>query len=63
MAALADAALDEQERELLRRFVAALRAEYGDDLDAVGDRLVLHARRRPRQDRALRRRGGSAAGG
>jgi predicted nucleotidyltransferase len=35
MAALANAALDERERELLERFVAALEAEYGDDLDAV----------------------------
>lgn len=35
MPALADAALDEQERELLERFVAALRDEYRDDLDAV----------------------------
>ena len=35
MLALADAALDEQERELLDRFVAALREEYGRDLDAV----------------------------
>jgi predicted nucleotidyltransferase len=35
MPALADVALDEQERELLDRFVAALRVEYGGDLDAV----------------------------
>jgi predicted nucleotidyltransferase len=35
MPALADAALDERERELLDRLVAALAAEYGDDLDAV----------------------------
>ena len=35
MAILADAALDERERELLGRFVAALQAAYGDDLDAV----------------------------
>jgi predicted nucleotidyltransferase len=35
MPALADAALDEQERELLDRFVRALQDEYGDDLDAV----------------------------
>ncbi len=35
MPALADAALDERERELLDRLVAALQAEYGDDLDAV----------------------------
>jgi len=35
MAVLADAALDERERELLRRFVAALQESYGDDLDAV----------------------------
>jgi predicted nucleotidyltransferase len=35
MPALADAALDDQEREVLDRFVAALREEYGRDLDAV----------------------------
>lgn len=35
MAVLADAALDDRERELLDRFVAALRREYGDALDAV----------------------------
>ena len=35
MAILADAALDERERDLLGRFVAALQAAYGDDLDAV----------------------------
>jgi predicted nucleotidyltransferase len=35
MAVLADASLDERERELLDRFVAALEAQYGDDLDAV----------------------------
>jgi predicted nucleotidyltransferase len=35
MTALADAALDERERELLARFVAALEQQYGDDLDAV----------------------------
>jgi predicted nucleotidyltransferase len=35
MPALADAALDERERELLDRFVAALQQEYGDDLDAI----------------------------
>jgi predicted nucleotidyltransferase len=35
MAVLADAALDERERELLDRFVAALEQTYGDDLDAV----------------------------
>ncbi len=35
MPALPDAALDERERELLDRLVAALQAEYGDDLDAV----------------------------
>lgn len=35
MPALADAALDERERELLDRFVADLEEEYGDDLDAV----------------------------
>ncbi len=35
MPALADAALDERERELLDRLVAALQEEYGDDLDAV----------------------------
>ena len=33
MPALADAALDAQERALLDGFVSALRAEYGDDLD------------------------------
>src|SRR3954452_20047910 len=35
MAVLADAALDERERELLDRFVAALEETYGDDLAAV----------------------------
>jgi predicted nucleotidyltransferase len=35
MAVLADANLDERERELLDRFVAALEQEYGHDLDAV----------------------------
>jgi predicted nucleotidyltransferase len=35
MAVLSDAALDERERELLDRFVAALEQEYGDDLEAV----------------------------
>lgn len=35
MAVLADAALDDRERELLGRFVAALEEAYGDDLDAV----------------------------
>jgi len=35
VAALADATLDAAERELLSRFVSALRAEYGDDLDAI----------------------------
>jgi predicted nucleotidyltransferase len=35
MAILADAALDERERELLGRFVAALGEVYSDDLDAV----------------------------
>jgi predicted nucleotidyltransferase len=35
MAVLADAALDERERALLGRFVAALEEAYGDDLDAV----------------------------
>jgi predicted nucleotidyltransferase len=35
MGVLADAALDEPERELLDRFVAALEQAYGDDLDAV----------------------------
>jgi len=35
MGALADAELDERERELLDRFVAALARTYGDDLDAV----------------------------
>lgn len=35
MAALADAALDERELEVLERFVRALVDEYGADLDAV----------------------------
>ena len=35
MPALADATLDERERELLDRFVAAIHERYGDDLDAV----------------------------
>src|SRR5919202_1462970 len=35
MPALADAALDERERALLDRLVAALQEEYGEDLDAV----------------------------
>src|SRR3954454_19221614 len=35
MAVLADAALDEREREVLERFVAALAEEYGEDLDGV----------------------------
>jgi predicted nucleotidyltransferase len=35
MAVLADAALDERERELLGRFVAALEGAYGDGLDGV----------------------------
>jgi hypothetical protein len=35
MAVLADAALDERERELLDSFVGALEQQYGDDLDAV----------------------------
>jgi predicted nucleotidyltransferase len=35
MAVLADAALNERERELLDRFVAALQQAYGDDLDAI----------------------------
>ena len=35
MPALADAALDQQEREVLDHFVGALRHEYGDELDAV----------------------------
>jgi len=35
MRALADAALDEQERELLGRLVAELKRVYGDDLDGV----------------------------
>jgi predicted nucleotidyltransferase len=35
MALLADAALDEREREVLERLVRALADEYGDDLDAV----------------------------
>lgn len=35
MPVLADAALDERERELLDRLVAVLEEEYADDLDAV----------------------------
>src|SRR4051794_18928669 len=35
MPVLADAALDERERELLGRFVAAVEQAYGDDMDAV----------------------------
>jgi predicted nucleotidyltransferase len=35
MAALADAALDAPEREVLDRLVSALVDQYGDDLDAV----------------------------
>ena len=35
MATLVDAALDPDERELLGRFVDALKVEYGDDLGAV----------------------------
>src|SRR3954447_13436289 len=35
MPALADAALDERECELLDRLVSALQEQYGDDLDAV----------------------------
>lgn len=35
MAVLADAALDQREREVLDRYVAALAQAYGDDLDAV----------------------------
>ena len=35
MPALAEAALDEREREALARFVRRLRERYGDDLDAV----------------------------
>jgi predicted nucleotidyltransferase len=68
MPALADAALDEREREVLDRFVDALVDEYGDDLDAVwlygsrarGERRhdesdidVLVVTRSERDDRAL----------
>jgi predicted nucleotidyltransferase len=68
MPALADAALDEREREVLDRFVDALVDEYGDDLDAVwlygsrarGERPhdesdidVLVVTRSERDDRAL----------
>jgi predicted nucleotidyltransferase len=35
MPVLADAALDEQERKVLDRFVGALEATYGDGLEAV----------------------------
>lgn len=42
MAVVADAALDEREREVLDRLVAALVDEYGADLDAVW--LMAHAR-------------------
>jgi predicted nucleotidyltransferase len=35
MAVLADAALDESEREVLDRLVRELVDEYGDDLDGV----------------------------
>ena len=35
MPSVADAALDQQERELLDRLVAELRRVYGDDLDGV----------------------------
>jgi predicted nucleotidyltransferase len=35
MPALADAALDERERDLLDRLVAALEEEYGEDLDGM----------------------------
>jgi predicted nucleotidyltransferase len=68
MAAVADAALDEREREALDRLVRALVDEYGDDLDAVwlygsrarGERSheesdvdVLVVTRGERDDRAL----------
>jgi predicted nucleotidyltransferase len=68
MALLADAALDEREREVLERLVRALADEYGDDLDAVwlygsrarGERMheesdvdVLVVTRSERDDRAL----------
>jgi len=42
MAVVADGALDEREREVLDRLVAALVDEYGADLDAVW--LMAHAR-------------------
>src|SRR5687768_4441219 len=35
MAVLADALLNDQEREVLERFVAAVRDEYGEDLEAI----------------------------
>ena len=68
MAVLADAALDEREREVLDRLVRALVEEYGDDLDGVwlygsrarGERShdesdvdVLVVTRSDRDDRAL----------
>ena len=68
MPALADAALDERERALLDRLVAALEEEYGEDLDAVwlygsrarGERPhdesdidLLVVTRRERDDKAL----------
>jgi predicted nucleotidyltransferase len=68
MAALADAALDEREREVLDRLVRALVDEYGDDLDGIwlygsgarGERRhdesdvdVLVVTRSDRDDRAL----------
>ena len=68
MAVLADAALDQQERAVLERFVAALAEEYGEDLDGVwlygsrarGERThdesdidVLVVTRNPRDDDAL----------
>jgi predicted nucleotidyltransferase len=68
MAVLADAALDQHEREVLDRFVSALVDEYGDDLDGVwlygsrarGERPhdesdvdVLVLTRSERDDRAL----------
>jgi predicted nucleotidyltransferase len=63
-----DAALDQQERELLDRLVAELRRVYGDDLDGVwlygsrarGERMhdesdvdVLVVTRSPRDDKPL----------
>jgi len=68
MPSVADAALDQQERERLDRLVAELRRVYGDDLDGVwlygsrarGERMhdesdvdVLVVTRSPRDDKPL----------